>query len=63
MIRALRRYGMFVAAPLFMVVLVVGCQSSGRHGRTAPCSGCDRSHQSAGTGHGQADDGRDHARP
>lgn len=63
MVRTLLRYGMFVVVPLFVVVLVVGCQSTGRHGRTGPCSGCNRSHQSAGTGHSQADDGRDHAHP
>lgn len=62
MVRTLLRYGMFVVVPLFMVVVVVGCHSSGRHGRSGPCSGCSRSHQSTGSGHGQADNGRDHAR-
>ncbi len=60
MIRSFLRYGLFVAVPLFMLVLVVGCRSSGRHRPIDPCSSCGQGHQSAGAEHGQADDGHDH---
>ncbi len=63
MIRALLRYGIVVAVPLLTLILAVGCQSSGRHGRVDACSGCGRSHQSTDVGHSQADDGHDHAHP
>ena len=63
MIRALLRYRVLFAIPLLAVTFLVGCHSSGRRGRVDPCSGCSRSHQSAGPEYGQADDGRDHAHP
>lgn len=63
MIRGLIRYRLLFVTPLLAVVFLIGCQSSGRHGRVDPCSGCGRSHQSADPGHGQANDGHDHAHP
>jgi len=62
MIRGLIRYGLILVTPLLAAVFLFGCQSSGRHERVDPCSGCGRSHQSADSGHRQADDGHDHVR-
>ncbi len=64
MIRALLRCGMFVGAPLLMVVLAAGCQNSGRRAGVQPCSGCNQSNQRPNAAYGtQANDGHNHANP
>ena len=57
MIQWIRRCSTLVVMPLCILALTVGCQSTGRHSRVDPCSGCGSSHQA------KQNDGHNHAHP